>query len=155
MRRQGSESEKRLSDSTWKFQEEIAAGLKLDSLRIVLDCANGASSELAPKLFEGLGAQVVLINATPDGRNINLNCGSLHIESLGGKVIEESANLGIAFDGDADRALFVDAQGSFVDGDAVLWVIANQLQSEKRLKDNFVVATVMKYRVEISPVAWY
>jgi phosphoglucosamine mutase len=123
--------------------EEIGAGLSLNSLKVVIDCANGASSELAPALFEKLGANVVAINASPDGRNINLNCGSLHIESLQERVVAEQADLGIAFDGDADRSLFVDARGSFVDGDATLWVLANQLKQRQRLKGDIVVATVM------------
>jgi phosphoglucosamine mutase len=123
--------------------DEIGAGLDLSSLKVVVDCANGASSELAPALFEKLGANVVAINAAPDGRNINLNCGSLHIESLQERVLAEQADLGVAFDGDADRSLFVDEAGGFVDGDATLWVLANQLKQRKRLKGNTVVATVM------------
>jgi phosphoglucosamine mutase len=125
------------------LSDQIAEGLDLHGLTIVIDCANGASSALAPSLFEHLGARVVAINCTPDGRNINLNCGSLHIESLQAKVVAEKADLGVAFDGDADRALFVDAAGNFVDGDATLWVLASYLQAHGRLKDNAVVATVM------------
>src|SRR6185436_6102983 len=100
--------------------DEIGNGLDLKGLTIVVDCANGASSALAPRLFERLGANVIAINATPDGRNINRDCGSLHIESLQKKVVMEGADLGVAFDGDADRSLFVDAEGNFVDGDATL-----------------------------------
>lgn len=122
---------------------EIGAGLDLNGLSIVLDCANGASSALAPDLFRSLGARVVAINVTPDGRNINLNCGSLHIESLQEKVATERADLGVAFDGDADRSLFVDEKGNFVDGDAALWVLANHLNKHDKLKQNLVVATVM------------
>jgi len=125
------------------LEDEIGADLKLEGLKIVLDCANGASSELAPSLFRNLGASVVAINSSPDGRNINLNCGSLHIESLQEKVIAEKADLGVAFDGDADRSLFVDSQGNFIDGDATLWVLSNQLLKQKQLNGNFVVATVM------------
>jgi phosphoglucosamine mutase len=94
-------------------------------------------------LFESLGARVIAINATPDGRNINLNCGSLHIESLQARVVAEHADLGVAFDGDADRSLFVDSEGKFVDGDATLWVLANHLLNQQLLKGNIVVATVM------------
>ncbi len=122
---------------------EIGAGLDLQKLKIVIDCANGASSNLAPELFTHLGANVVAINAAPDGRNINLNCGSLHIDSLRERVVAEEADLGVAFDGDADRSLFVDEKGNFVDGDATLWVLANHLRSHGRLKDDTVVATVM------------
>ena len=90
-----------------------------------------------------LGARVIAINNQPDGRNINLNCGSLHIEELQQKVVASEATLGVAFDGDADRALFVDAQGQFVDGDATLWVLANNLLARGELNQNLVVATVM------------
>jgi len=122
---------------------EIGKDLSLRGLTIVVDCANGASTEFAPQLFESLGARVIPINAAPDGRNINLNSGSLHIESLIERVQKEKADLGVAFDGDADRALFVDEKGHFVDGDATLWVLANYLRSHNRLKDDTVVATVM------------
>jgi phosphoglucosamine mutase len=123
--------------------EEIGHDLSLDGLSIVVDCANGAAFELAPALFERLGARVIPLNVTPDGRNINRDCGSLHIEGLRQKVIEERADLGVAFDGDADRALFVDARGTFVDGDATLWVMANYLDARGRLDGKMVVATVM------------
>lgn len=119
------------------------ARLSLAGLSIVLDCANGAASRLAPALFEQLGARVISINAQPDGRNINLDCGSLHIEGLQRTVLAERAALGVAFDGDADRALFVDGAGEFVDGDATLWVMAQYLASRAELKDGIVVATVM------------
>ncbi len=122
---------------------EVADGLSLDGLTMVMDCANGAASHLAPLLFERLGARVAAINNAPDGRNINLNCGSLHIEGLQEKVLTEGADIGVAFDGDADRALFVDARGRFVDGDATLWVMANYLQGRGLLVDEKVVATVM------------
>jgi phosphoglucosamine mutase len=110
---------------------------------MVIDCANGAASALAPELFRRLGATVVAINNKPDGRNINYNCGSLHIEQLQKKVLEEGADLGVAFDGDADRSLFVDSQGIFVDGDATLWVLAKHMQSHNKLVRGIVVATVM------------
>jgi phosphoglucosamine mutase len=122
---------------------EIGEGLKLQGLKIVVDCANGASSNLAPALFTQLGAKVIAINASPDGRNINRDCGSLHIDSLREKVMKERADLGVAFDGDADRSLFVDSAGNYVDGDATLWALATHLQSHGRLRDNTVVATVM------------
>jgi phosphoglucosamine mutase len=122
---------------------EIANGLSLQGLSIIVDCANGASTQFAPVLFEKLGARVIPINASPDGRNINLNSGSLHIESLMQTVSKEKADLGVAFDGDADRSLFVDEKGGFVDGDATLWVLANHLRAHGKLKDDTVVATVM------------
>lgn len=117
--------------------------LSLLEMKLVLDCANGAASELAPELFESLGADVITINNTPDGRNINLDCGSTHIEKLQQAVVENEAEIGVAFDGDADRALFVNAEGEIVDGDAVLWVMAQDLQNKEQLKNNQVVATVM------------
>jgi phosphoglucosamine mutase len=123
--------------------EEVAGGLSLEGMSIVVDCANGAASELAPALFERLGARVTSINNQPDGRNINRDCGSLHIEGLREKVLAEHAKLGVAFDGDADRALFVDARGAFVDGDATLWVMAGYMDARGELKDGEVVATVM------------
>jgi phosphoglucosamine mutase len=122
---------------------DISKGLRLDGLTMVVDCANGASSAFAPVLFERLGAQVIAINAAPDGRNINRNCGSLHIDSLREKVISKRADLGVAFDGDADRSLFIDNTGNFVDGDATLWALASHLQSHGNLKEDIVVATVM------------
>ena len=123
--------------------EEVADKLRLEGLSLVVDCANGAASRLAPALFERLGARVIAINNTPDGRNINRDCGSLHIEGLQEKVEEERADMGVAFDGDADRALFVDAQGRFIDGDATLWVMAQYLSERGRLDGDAVVATVM------------
>jgi phosphoglucosamine mutase len=122
---------------------EIGNGLTLQGLTVVLDCANGASSMLAPALFSGLGAKVITINCSPDGQNINRACGSLHIEPLREKVANERADLGVAFDGDADRSLFVDNKGNFVDGDATLWALGTHLQAHGRLKDETVVATVM------------
>ena len=123
--------------------DEIGRDLNLEGLKIVVDCANGASSALAPVLFARLGARVIAINASPDGRNINRECGSLHIDSLRQKVVDERADLGVAFDGDADRSLFIDNKGNFVDGDATMWALASHLQSHGKLKDNTVVATVM------------
>jgi len=127
-----------------KFLEtEIGAGLDLTGQTLVVDTANGAASQFAPQLFADLGARVIAINDQPDGKNINLNCGSLHIESLQQEVTAAGATLGVAFDGDADRALFVDANGQFVDGDATLWVLANYLDARRELNEKLVVATVM------------
>lgn len=121
-----------------------AAGhLRLNGYKIVLDCANGAASALAPRLFRDFGADVIAINDSPNGRNINENCGSLHLEHLQAKVIETGANFGVAFDGDADRALFVDEKGNLVDGDATLWIMAKFMQDHDELKSGKVVATVM------------
>lgn len=123
--------------------DDIARGLSLNNLTMVIDCANGAASTIAPELFTRLGAKVIAINNQPDGRNINLNCGSLHIEGLQQRVRDERADLGVAFDGDADRALFVDAKGNFVDGDATMWSLSKHLNSRGQLKLGMVVATVM------------
>lgn len=111
--------------------------------RLVIDCANGSATEVAPRLFGRLGSRVEWIGASPDGRNINLNCGSLHMESLRERVLETGADLGIAFDGDADRALFVSSSGRIVDGDAVLFLAGSTLKRAGRLPGNVVVATVM------------
>lgn len=117
--------------------------LRLDNFKMVVDCANGAASNLAPQLFESFGAKVVCIYNQPDGKNINHDCGSLHLEKLQGKVIEEKADFGVAFDGDADRSLFVDEKGNLVDGDATLWMMAQHLQDHGKLNNDSVVATVM------------
>ncbi len=122
------------------LSHEVACDLSLADLSIVVDCANGAAYELAPELFNRLGARVIAINHEPDGRNINLDCGSLHIEGLQRRVVAERAHLGVAYDGDADRALFVDAEGKFVDGDATLWVMADYLKSRHELVGDTVVA---------------
>lgn len=125
------------------LEHDVAGDLSLDGFAIVVDSANGAASELAPQLFTDLGARVIAINNIPNGRNINLDCGSLHIGGLQRRVGAERADIGVAFDGDADRALFVDAQGKFVDGDATIWALANYMQSRNELHDDLVVATVM------------
>jgi phosphoglucosamine mutase len=117
--------------------------LSLGNLKIVLDCANGAAAKLAPELFRKLGANLTVTGDAPDGENINENCGSLHLENLQKKVLDEKADFGAAFDGDADRSLFVDERGNLVDGDAVLWVMANHLQAGGKLKNQTIVATVM------------
>ncbi len=113
----------------------------LRGLRMVLDPANGAATYLAPVLFTRLGASVECIHNAPDGRNINLHCGSQHLDALRARVIESGADLGVAFDGDADRAMFVSHSGKVVDGDAVLLLAGVWLHERSGLKE--VVATVM------------
>ncbi len=115
----------------------------LNGLKIVLDCGNGAASALAPELFREAGAEVIAINAEPNGRNINLNCGALHLEQLQAKVLETKADAGVAFDGDADRALMVAASGRIVDGDAIMLIAARRLQQDGHLPGNVLVSTVM------------
>jgi phosphoglucosamine mutase len=122
---------------------EIGGSFSAEGKRIVIDCANGASCTFASELFSAIGAEIIAIHNTPDGRNINENCGSLHLEHLQAKVVKEKADLGVAFDGDADRALFVDENGTIVDGDATLWIMSRYLKSHGKLANSTVVATVM------------
>ena len=121
----------------------IIPGANLSRLKLVLDCANGAASSLAPALFRSLGAKVIAIHDTPDGRNINANCGSLYPRDLQKRVPRVGASLGVAFDGDADRAIFVTASGRVVDGDGVLLAAARYLRSLGQLKGTAVVGTAM------------
>src|SRR5437762_2182527 len=148
------------------LRKKLIPGAKLRGFRIVLDCANGAAYRLSPELFRSLGADVVAIGVSPDGRNINAGCGSLHLEGLQKRVVAEKARLGVAFDGDADRALFVcetgkvvngdgvllavdhfsrfaDKQGKVVNGDGVLLAAARFLKSQNKLTGHRVVATSM------------
>jgi len=115
----------------------------LRGARIALDLANGATTTVAPRLFADLGFDVRLLANTPDGRNINLACGSTHPDVLSRAVREQGCRLGVAFDGDGDRAIFADAAGRIVDGDAVLLMCARHLKANGRLKGNTIVATVM------------
>jgi phosphoglucosamine mutase len=125
------------------LRSRVIPGAKLSSLRMVLDCANGAAYKLGPELFESLGAHVIAMGAEPDGRNINADCGSLHLEGLQKRVVTERAAIGVAFDGDADRALFVCQSGRVINGDGVLLAAARHLKSAGKLKGNRVVATSM------------
>jgi phosphoglucosamine mutase len=116
---------------------------RLGRLKIAIDTANGATTTVAPRLFSGLGFDVTVIGNAPDGRNINLDCGSTHPERLSALVASGGFRLGVAFDGDGDRAIFIDHAGRIVDGDAVMLLCARHLQSQRRLKGDAVVATVM------------
>jgi phosphoglucosamine mutase len=118
-------------------------GARLEGMKIVLDCANGAASALGPALFRSLGARVTAIHSEPDGRNINVDCGSLHPESMRKAVVENRAALGVAFDGDADRAIFATATGRIVDGDGVLLAAARHMKAAGTLKGDAVVGTTM------------
>ena len=115
----------------------------LGGMNVVLDCGNGAASAIAPGLFREAGASVTAINASPNGRNINLDSGALHVEGLRQKVLETGADAGVAFDGDADRAIMVSGSGRIVDGDATMLVAARRLQADGHLTGNMVIATVM------------
>src|SRR5580704_16069195 len=123
--------------------QALLPGAKLAGMKIVLDCANGAASDLAPRLFRSLGADVIAMNHAPDGKNINANCGSLHPEGMQKRVVQSGAALGVAFDGDADRAIFSSAAGKLVDGDGVLLVVARYLKSAGMLRGGVVVGTTM------------
>ena len=112
-------------------------------MTVAIDCANGATTTIAPRLFQELGFDVRVIGCAPDGRNINLRCGSTAPELLAKTVVDGGCQLGIAYDGDGDRAIFVDAAGNVVNGDAVMLMCAKQMKAEGRLKGNAVVATVM------------
>jgi len=116
---------------------------RLQGLKIAIDTANGATTTVAPKLFQGLGFDVTVLGNTPDGRNINLDCGSTHPQHLAALVRDGGYRLGVAFDGDGDRAIFVDHTGKIVDGDAVMLLCARHMQSQGRLNGSAVVATVM------------
>lgn len=120
-----------------------SVGANLEGLHVVLDCANGATSAVAPEAFRRAGAQVSVINADPDGYNINLNCGSTHIESLREAVVRLGGDVGFAFDGDADRCLAVDEHGELVDGDQIMAILALAMKEEGTLPHNTLVVTVM------------
>ncbi len=129
------------------YIESLAGSVSSDlsALRVLVDCANGAATAEAPELFRSLRTQATFTHVTPDGRNINDGCGALHPETLGKTVAESGGNfdLGVTFDGDADRALFCDAQGHVVNGDGVLLLTARDLKAHGKLSGNIVVATTM------------
>jgi phosphoglucosamine mutase len=112
-------------------------------LRLIVDCANGAASTVAPEIFKRSGAQVEFTHRTPDGRNINENCGALHPEIVAREVVSRNADMGICFDGDADRALFADCNGHVVNGDAVMLLLARELKQRGELANETVIATTM------------
>jgi phosphoglucosamine mutase len=116
---------------------------RMGNFRIAIDTANGATTTVAPRLFRELGFDVKVIGDAPDGRNINLNCGSTHPEALAATVRDGGYRMGVAFDGDGDRAIFIDGKGQVVDGDAVMLMCARHMKSQGRLQGNAIVATVM------------
>jgi phosphoglucosamine mutase len=136
----------RINDAAGRYIEfcksSVPTGTDLAGLKIVLDCAHGATYKVAPSVFRELGAQVVVLSASPDGLNINDNCGSTHMASLQAAVLAEQADLGIAFDGDGDRVLMVDHTGAVVDGDELLFIIARDLAERGKLHGG-VVGTLM------------
>lgn len=131
-----------LCDKYIEFAKKTVS-VPFDGLKIAIDCANGSSSVTAEKTLKALGANVFVINNTPDGININENCGSTHIEGLCKFVKENNMDLGLAFDGDADRVLAVDENGELVDGDKIMSICADSMRNEGRLKKDTIVATVM------------
>jgi phosphoglucosamine mutase len=137
----------RIDDATGRYivylKNTFPAHLSLDGLRIVVDCANGAAYRIAPQVFQELGAEVIPLGVTPDGLNINENCGSLFPEVVSAKVREKRADLGISLDGDADRVIIVDHNGDVLNGDRVMAICAEEMKRKKNLKKNAVVATVM------------
>ncbi len=126
-----------------RFLLASVPGLSLDNQKIVLDCANGAASSVAPQLFANLGGEVLVTHASPNGRNINLDCGALHPEVVAAEVVQHQASVGITFDGDADRVLFANQYGQVVNGDAVLLLAARDLHAQGKLAHATVVATTM------------
>jgi phosphoglucosamine mutase len=137
----------RLDDARGRYIEYIKStiprGETLEGLKVVVDCANGAAYKITPSVLEELGATVITLNDNPDGLNINEKCGSLHTESLREAVLAHGANAGVAHDGDADRTILVDEQGSLVDGDHVMGIWALELKNEGKLNGGAVVSTVM------------
>ncbi len=138
------EHDRTLVERYVRFLEASVEGRRpFEGARVLLDCANGAACDIAPEVFRFHGAEVETIGCRPDGRNINLDCGSLHLERLAESVRRNGFHLGIAFDGDADRALAVDGRGRVVDGDAILYVTASDLKTRGLLHGDTVVATIM------------
>ena len=125
------------------FLRSVSSVGALKSLKIVLDCAHGAAFHIAPQVFRELGAEVVVLNAEPNGRNINLDCGAVYPQGMAQAVVDSQASLGVAFDGDCDRAIFCDAKGNILDGDYTLFILARFFQQRGQLESGCVVSTVM------------
>jgi phosphoglucosamine mutase len=126
-----------------QFLIDCVPGLSLAGLRIVADCANGAAAAVAPELFRRLGGEVTLLNIAPDGRNINLGCGALHPSYVAAETAARGANLGLTFDGDADRCMLAGTHENIVNGDAILLIVARDLKTRGLLTGDLVVATTM------------
>jgi phosphoglucosamine mutase len=137
----------RIDDARGRYVEfckaSLPRGFRFDGLKVVVDCANGAAYDVAPRLFAELGCDVVVMNAQPDGLNINRDCGSTHPEQMCKRVVECGADAGFALDGDADRLIACDATGRIVDGDCLIAALAKQMLLEGKLKGGGVVTTVM------------
>lgn len=137
----------RIDDAVGRYIEFVKAsiprGMTFEDLRVVVDCANGAAYKVAPSVLSELGANVVAINVEPDGTNINKDCGSVHIEQMCEETRKQKAHVGMALDGDADRVLLADEDGTCVDGDRIMAMCALDMLKEGRLAENTLVATVM------------
>jgi len=137
----------RIDDAIGRYivflKNTFPADLDLEGLKLVIDCGNGAAYKIAPSVFEELGASVTAIGINPNGKNINADCGSLYPERLKKKVLEVGANLGIAFDGDADRVIFIDETGAEINGDQIMAICTLEMSRQKKLAKNTIVATVM------------
>ena len=125
------------------LRQKAFSGANFSRMKIVLDCANGAASALAPQLFRSLGAEVIAISDNPNGKNINADAGSLHPGKMQEKTVSSGADLGVAFDGDADRAVFSTSTGKYVDGDAVLFTCGRYMKKTRKLKGDTIVGTLM------------
>ena len=125
------------------FVKNILGGLKLSGLRVVIDCAFGSFSKIAPRVFRELGADVVAINSEPDGKNINVNCGTLYPQAMAEELMRHRADIGIAFDGDGDRVIVADEKGNILDGDYILAVLSRHFLEQDRLAGNSVICTQM------------
>ena len=125
------------------LESVITPAGRFSGMRLLLDCGNGSACSVAPEVFRHHGAEVQTIGTDPDGRNINKDCGSLHLESLARMVSEDGHDIGLAFDGDADRCLAVDRKGRFVDGDHILYITGRRLKRDGRLPGDSLVATIM------------
>jgi phosphoglucosamine mutase len=132
-----------LEEDYIQFLLDAVPGLSLAGLKVVADCANGAAAAIAPELFKRLGGDVALLNVSPDGRNINLQCGALHPEFVAAEVAARGASLGVTFDGDADRCMMAGAHNNVINGDAILLMAARDLKGRGLLTDDLVVATTM------------
>jgi len=138
---------RRIDDARGRYihavKGSLAKAIRLDGLKIAVDCANGAAYQVAPSAFWELGAEVTALGVTPNGKNINANCGSTHVGALQETVVSSGADIGIALDGDADRLIVVDEKGQVVDGDQIMALIGSEWASQGRLSGGGVVATVM------------
>lgn len=137
---------RRIDDATGRYVEfckgTVGHGTRLDGLKLVVDCAHGATFRIAPHVFRELGAEVIALNCAPDGLNINRDCGSTHPEGMAAAVVAEGADAGVAFDGDGDRVILADGQGRIIDGDSVIYALAMQRRAQGQLAGG-VVGTVM------------